>query len=117
MAVGPCGVEFRDAFSCFHYSEADPKGADCIEKFQAMQDCMKQYPELYDDKKEADLEKATEESEAISSNKEQTDDKPTETPKSEEPDVAESEASPAASEDPNVAAEDQKEDPKAEAVA
>ena len=60
MAVGPCGVEFRDAFSCFHYSEADPKGADCIEKFQAMQDCMKQYPDLYDDdKKEADLEKAT----------------------------------------------------------
>ena len=21
MAIGPCGIEFRDAFSCFHYSE------------------------------------------------------------------------------------------------
>uniref|UniRef100_A0A1B0GE21 Mitochondrial intermembrane space import and assembly protein 40 n=1 Tax=Glossina morsitans morsitans TaxID=37546 RepID=A0A1B0GE21_GLOMM len=28
MATGPCGVEFRDAFSCFHYSEADPKDSD-----------------------------------------------------------------------------------------
>lgn len=26
MATGPCGVEFRNAFSCFHYSEAEPKG-------------------------------------------------------------------------------------------
>lgn len=26
MATGPCGVEFREAFSCFHYSEAEPKG-------------------------------------------------------------------------------------------
>ena len=66
MAVGPCGVEFREAFSCFHYSEAEPKGADCIDKFAAMQDCMKEYPDLYpdnnDDKKqEADVKKATEE--------------------------------------------------------
>merc|ERR1711997_16647 len=48
MAVGPCGVEFREAFSCFHYSKEEPKGADCIEAFQAMQDCMKGYPELYE---------------------------------------------------------------------
>lgn len=26
MATGPCGVEFRNAFSCFHYSDAEPKG-------------------------------------------------------------------------------------------
>ena len=31
---------FRDAFSCFHYSTADPKGSDCIEKFADMQVCM-----------------------------------------------------------------------------
>ena len=49
MAVGPCGMEFREAFSCFHYSEADPKGADCIDKFGAMQDCMRQYPDLYNE--------------------------------------------------------------------
>ncbi|CAH2094202.1 unnamed protein product [Euphydryas editha] len=47
MATGPCGSQFRDAFSCFHYSEADPKGSDCYEKFSVMQECMAQYPELY----------------------------------------------------------------------
>ncbi|KAL9893546.1 mitochondrial intermembrane space import and assembly protein 40-B [Glossina fuscipes] len=47
MATGPCGVEFRDAFSCFHYSEADPKGSDCYDAFRTMQDCFTQYPTLY----------------------------------------------------------------------
>ncbi|KAI5634727.1 CHCH domain-containing protein [Phthorimaea operculella] len=46
MATGPCGTQFRDAFSCFHYSEADPKGSDCYEKFSVMQECMSNYPEL-----------------------------------------------------------------------
>jgi len=52
MAVGPCGVEFREAFSCFHYSEEEPKGVECLEVFQKMQDCMKDYPELYDKENE-----------------------------------------------------------------
>jgi intermembrane space import and assembly protein 40 len=43
MATGPCGVEFREAFSCCHYSEAEPKGSDCYEAFTTMQDCMAQY--------------------------------------------------------------------------
>ncbi|KAI4467124.1 coiled-coil-helix-coiled-coil-helix domain containing 4 [Holotrichia oblita] len=47
MATGPCGVEFRNAFSCFHYSTAEPKGSDCFELFKTMQNCMKQYPTLY----------------------------------------------------------------------
>lgn len=47
MASGPCGVPFREAFSCFHYSEAEPKGSDCYESFRKMQDCMQQYPDLY----------------------------------------------------------------------
>lgn len=47
MASGPCGVEFRNAFSCFHYSKADPKGSDCYEAFLGMQECMSHYPELY----------------------------------------------------------------------
>ena len=51
MAVGPCGVEFRDAFSCFHYSTEEPKGKDCLEKFSTMQECMKEYPELFEEKK------------------------------------------------------------------
>ncbi|XP_026744843.1 mitochondrial intermembrane space import and assembly protein 40 [Trichoplusia ni] len=47
MATGPCGSQFREAFSCFHYSDADPKGSDCYEKFSVMQECMSHYPELY----------------------------------------------------------------------
>ncbi|ANB15227.1 Mia40p [Sugiyamaella lignohabitans] len=47
MANGPCGEEFKAAFSCFVYSEADPKGIDCVEKFQGMQDCFRRYPEVY----------------------------------------------------------------------
>lgn len=34
MAYGPCGEDFRAAFSCFVYSEEDPKGIDCIDKFK-----------------------------------------------------------------------------------
>ncbi|KAK4446960.1 mitochondrial intermembrane space import and assembly protein 40 [Podospora aff. communis PSN243] len=47
MAHGPCGEEFKAAFSCFVYSTEEPKGMDCIEKFQGMQDCFRQYPEIY----------------------------------------------------------------------
>ncbi|XP_018577193.1 mitochondrial intermembrane space import and assembly protein 40 [Anoplophora glabripennis] len=47
MATGPCGVEFRNAFSCFHYSEAEPKGSDCYDLFKTMQTCMQNYPTLY----------------------------------------------------------------------
>lgn len=52
MASGPCGAEFREAFSCFHYSQAEPKGSDCIEKFRDMQMCMSDYPEIYPPKEE-----------------------------------------------------------------
>jgi len=34
MAHGPCGPEFRDAFSCFIHSKDEPKGIDCIDKFK-----------------------------------------------------------------------------------
>lgn len=34
MAHGPCGEEFREAFSCFVYSKEEPKGVDCIDKFK-----------------------------------------------------------------------------------
>uniref|UniRef100_A0A8C6U1M7 Coiled-coil-helix-coiled-coil-helix domain containing 4b n=1 Tax=Neogobius melanostomus TaxID=47308 RepID=A0A8C6U1M7_9GOBI len=33
MASGPCGSEFKEAFSCFHYSKEE--------------ECMQRYPELY----------------------------------------------------------------------
>ncbi|CAG8116342.1 unnamed protein product [Penicillium olsonii] len=56
MAHGPCGEDFKGAFSCFVYSEEEPKGIDCIEKFKAMQDCFRQYPEVYGAELEDDEE-------------------------------------------------------------
>ncbi|KAG1802742.1 uncharacterized protein HD556DRAFT_1332061 [Suillus plorans] len=47
MAHGPCGPEFREAFSCFVYSEQEPKGIDCVEKFKAMQTCFREHPDVY----------------------------------------------------------------------
>lgn len=49
MAHGPCGPQFREAFSCFVFSEVEPKGIDCVEKFKAMQDCFRAHPEVYAD--------------------------------------------------------------------
>jgi intermembrane space import and assembly protein 40 len=34
MAHGPCGEQFREAFSCFVFSKEEPKGMDCIDKFK-----------------------------------------------------------------------------------
>lgn len=36
MADGPCGEEFKTAFSCFVYSTEEPKGMDCIDKFSCV---------------------------------------------------------------------------------
>jgi len=47
MAHGPCGENFREAFSCFVFSEEEPKGIDCVEKFKAMQDCFREHPDVY----------------------------------------------------------------------
>ena len=47
MADGPCGEEFKGAFSCFHYSDAEPKGVDCLESFKTMQECFLKHPEFY----------------------------------------------------------------------
>ena len=47
MAHGPCGMQFRDAFSCFVFSEQEPKGIDCVEKFKAMQNCFRENPDVY----------------------------------------------------------------------
>ena len=60
MAYGSCGKEFRDAFSCFHYSKEDPKGSDCVDSFMKMHNCFQEYPEEYgkfaDDEEEEDVE-------------------------------------------------------------
>jgi len=49
MAHGPCGPQFREAFSCFVFSEEEPKGINCVEKFKAMQTCFREHPEIYGD--------------------------------------------------------------------
>ncbi|CUM47030.1 Mitochondrial intermembrane space import and assembly protein 40 [Debaryomyces fabryi] len=60
MAHGPCGEEFKEAFSCFIYSEAEPKGIECIKKFENMRNCFREHPEhykeeLYDDEEQEPL--------------------------------------------------------------
>lgn len=47
MAHGPCGDEFKAAFSCFVFSTEEPKGVDCIEKFKGMQACFQKHPDVY----------------------------------------------------------------------
>ncbi|CAD5111423.1 DgyrCDS731 [Dimorphilus gyrociliatus] len=63
MSSGPCGVPFREAFSCFHYSQADQKGSDCYEEFAKMTDCFRKYPDIYAEpdgnKEENDTEEST----------------------------------------------------------
>lgn len=47
MAHGPCGEQFRAAFSCFVFSKEEPKGVDCIEHFKTMQNCFREHPDIY----------------------------------------------------------------------
>ncbi|KAK4050597.1 Oxidoreductase [Microbotryomycetes sp. JL201] len=47
MAHGPCGEEFKAAFSCFVYSEEEVKGVDCVDKFRGMQECFRRHPDVY----------------------------------------------------------------------
>ncbi|XP_041618009.1 mitochondrial intermembrane space import and assembly protein 40 isoform X1 [Vulpes lagopus] len=56
MASGPCGEQFKSAFSCFHYSTEDVKGSDCVDQFRAMQECMQKYPDLYPQEDEEEEE-------------------------------------------------------------
>jgi intermembrane space import and assembly protein 40 len=56
MAHGPCGPEFREAFSCFVFSQEEPKGMECIDKFQNMQGCFQKHPDVYKGELEDDEE-------------------------------------------------------------
>jgi intermembrane space import and assembly protein 40 len=66
MAHGPCGEEFKTAFSCFVFSEKEPKGIECVENFKSMQDCFRKYPEHYkeelEDEEEFEMEEGKESS-------------------------------------------------------
>jgi ATP-dependent RNA helicase DHX57 len=72
MAQGPCGEEFKAAFSCFVYSEAEPKGLDCVEKFKGMQDCFRLHPDVYGDEIDDEEEEEEEEEQAKEEVKEET---------------------------------------------
>eukprot|EP00049_Salpingoeca_infusionum_P000028 m.36565 g.36565 ORF g.36565 m.36565 type:complete len:144 (-) comp10025_c0_seq1:251-682(-) len=48
MTEGPCGELFKEAFSCFVYSQAEDKGSDCVEQFQAMHECLRENMDFYD---------------------------------------------------------------------
>jgi intermembrane space import and assembly protein 40 len=48
------------------FSEQEPKGIDCVEKFKAMQDCFREHPDVYAeelDDDDDDLDAPTEPSE------------------------------------------------------
>ncbi|XP_056649113.1 mitochondrial intermembrane space import and assembly protein 40-B [Diorhabda sublineata] len=47
LATGPCGVEFRNAFTCFHSAEGEEQSKECYSLFKTMQNCMEKYPNLY----------------------------------------------------------------------
>ncbi|XP_077054435.1 coiled-coil-helix-coiled-coil-helix domain containing 4b isoform X2 [Siphateles boraxobius] len=47
MASGVCGEQFKTAFTCFHLSQEELKGSDCLEQFRSMQECFGQHPELF----------------------------------------------------------------------
>ena len=40
----PCGQEFKEAFTCFHYSEGEIKGAECIDSFKKFKNCVESHP-------------------------------------------------------------------------
>ncbi|KAH8828102.1 intermembrane space import and assembly protein 40 [Flagelloscypha sp. PMI_526] len=52
MAEGPCGEKFKAAFSCFVFSEAEPKGINCVDHFRAMQECFREHPDIYGEDEE-----------------------------------------------------------------
>ncbi|KXT13742.1 hypothetical protein AC579_10086 [Pseudocercospora musae] len=79
MAHGPCGEQFRAAFSCFVYSKEEPKGVDCIEQFKTMQNCFRDHPDVYgaelDDEEVAEVQAEEDRAQAsLAQKKESTDD-------------------------------------------
>ena len=60
IASGPCSVQFREAFSCFHFSLSEVKGIECMQEFERLQGCMKNYPKLYNNKSSQAFDKLDE---------------------------------------------------------
>ncbi|XP_036029885.1 mitochondrial intermembrane space import and assembly protein 40-like [Onychomys torridus] len=60
-ASSPGEEYFKSAFSCFCYSTEELEGSDCIDEFQAMQECMQKYPDVYHQEEENEEEEEEEE--------------------------------------------------------
>lgn len=58
MKDGSCGSQFLVVYECFLRSETNPQGSDCLDKFVAMHDCMKENPDEYDLDDDADADPA-----------------------------------------------------------
>ncbi|KAI9816263.1 MAG: Oxidoreductase [Pycnora praestabilis] len=69
MAHGPCGEQFRAAFSCFVYSKEEPKGVDCIDRFKGMQDCFREHPDVYGAELDEEEEEQVEEQGALATSR------------------------------------------------
>ncbi|KAJ3028928.1 UNVERIFIED_CONTAM: Oxidoreductase [Siphonaria sp. JEL0065] len=74
MTQPPCGEKFKAAFSCFVYSEQEPKGLDCIEQFREMQLCFREYPEIYGDDAQDDDDEDSEDSESDDESEDEEED-------------------------------------------
>lgn len=83
MASGVCGDQFKSAFTCFHLSQEEVKGADCLEQFISMQECFRHHPELFprdnDDLQTADPDQKHYSSISDITTSKQSDSLPTET--------------------------------------
>ena len=62
---------FLKLVGTFCFSEAEPKGSDCFEKFSDMNECMSSYPELYENNDEAMHEAAQESAKTTNDQKEE----------------------------------------------
>lgn len=49
IKAGPCGASFIGAFSCFIRSQSRGAEVDCLDQFNAMQQCMGKHPEAFAD--------------------------------------------------------------------
>ena len=45
----PCWESFKVAYSCTHYSEAVPKGIDCLGDFKEFMACVSEHPDMFPD--------------------------------------------------------------------
>ncbi|KAL2076531.1 hypothetical protein ACEWY4_027870 [Coilia grayii] len=97
MASGPCGQQFKEAFSCFHYSKEEVKGSDCVENFRNMQECMQRYPELYPQEDDNEPPKQTTETNEAAASTTTTTDTDSASAAPVEPAPASEEAAPTAS--------------------